>query len=63
LNAGELEWLCQHLGHSVQIDKNFYRQHEGIVEIAKVGKLLMAVEAGKVANFSGKKLCEITLDG
>jgi len=63
LTPGELEWLCNHLGHEVQIDKNFYRQHEAVVEIAKVGKLLMAVDAGKISQISGKKLSEITLDG
>ena len=63
LNPVELEWLCNHLGHEVQIDNNFHRQHESVVEIAKVGKLLLAVDAGKIAEFSGKKLSEITLEG
>jgi len=63
LNDGELGWLCQHLGHELKIDKDFYRQHEGVVEVTKVGKMLLAVDAGVVSRFSGKKLSDISLQG
>jgi len=67
LEANEIEWVCNHLGHNVQIDKDFYRQHYGAVEIAKVGKLLLAAENGNVSKYSGKKLsdieCELSNEG
>nr|CAI5870125.1 unnamed protein product [Callosobruchus analis] len=43
--------------------KEFYRLHESTVELTKVSKLLIAVDAGKVSNFAGKPLKEINVDG
>lgn len=63
LKEGEIEWLSNHLGHEVHIDKNFYRQHEGVVEIAKIGKLLLAVDSGLASGYSGKTLDDISLNG
>lgn len=47
LNQGELEWLSNHLGHELQIHKSFYRLHESTIELSKVSRLLMAVDAGQ----------------
>ena len=35
LSTGEQEWLSNHLGHEIKIDKDYYRNHEAVVEIAK----------------------------
>ena len=51
------------MGHKVYIDKDYYRHHEGIVEIAKVSQLLMAVDSGKASIDAGKSLKEITIEG
>ncbi|KAJ8321305.1 hypothetical protein KUTeg_001163 [Tegillarca granosa] len=63
LQDGELEWLAKHLGHDMNTHKNFYRQHEATVEIAKVSKLLLAAESGQISKYKGKNLQEITLEG
>jgi hypothetical protein len=45
LSNGELEWVCSHLEHDVQIDRNFYRLQAGVVELAKVTKLFAGFRA------------------
>ena len=62
LNQGELEWLSNHMGHDLNIHKDFYRLHDSTIEIAKVSRLLMAIDTGNAAQFVGKKLTDISLD-
>ncbi len=61
LSHGELEWVCSHLGHDVQLDRNFYRLQTGVVELAKVTKLLLASERGIIAKYKGISLAEIDI--
>ena len=49
-----LNWLARHLGHDVRVHREFYRIHESTIEIAKVSKLLLAVDGSKT-NKGGKK--------
>ncbi|XP_064650306.1 uncharacterized protein LOC135501856 [Lineus longissimus] len=62
LKSGELEWLGNHLGHTVEIHKDSYRLHESTIEMAKVSKVLLAIKSGTARNFKGKSLDEIELD-
>ncbi|PAA76011.1 hypothetical protein BOX15_Mlig016835g4 [Macrostomum lignano] len=62
LNENELGWLSRHLGHSLQVHHTFYRIHERTIELAKVGKLMLAIESGKLDQLKGKKLEEIEVD-
>jgi hypothetical protein len=63
LNNGEMEWLANHMGHDIKIHKDFYRLHDSTIEIAKVSRLLLAIDAGKAAKFKGKGLEDINIDG
>ena len=63
LKSGELEWLGNHLGHTVDIHKESYRLHENAIEMVKVSKILLAIECGITGNLKGKTLDEIQLDG
>ena len=58
-----LNWLARHLGHDVRVHREFYRIHESTIEIAKVSKLLLAVDGGKISKWAGKCLDEIDIDG
>nr|CAI5837859.1 unnamed protein product [Callosobruchus analis] len=62
LTETESDWLARHLGHDIRVHREFYRLHESTVELTKVSKLLIAVDAGKVSNFAGKPLKEINVD-
>jgi hypothetical protein len=61
LNETEVDWLARHLGHDVRIHREYYRLHESTIELAKVSKLLIAVDSGDTMKWVGKSLSEIDL--
>ena len=63
LKEGELDWLAKHMGHNLKVHREYYRLQEHTLELAKVSKLLMAVDEGNAGKWAGKKLDEIQLDG
>ena len=63
LDQQQLEWVTEHLGHSVNIHKNFYRVMSSTIEKAKVAKLLILADRGEVAKFHGKSLDDLNLEG
>lgn len=46
LNDIELEWLTNHLGHSIRIHKDFYRNQTPSIELGRIAKMLLAVDKG-----------------
>ena len=64
LEEHEKEWLCNHLGHELNIHMTHYKQHEPVIEMTKMSRLvLMAIDSGTAFKFQGKKLDEITVEG
>lgn len=63
LTENESDWLARHLGHNIRVHRDFYRLQESAVELTKVSRLLLAVDSGKIKQFSGQKLDDITVDG
>ena len=59
----ELEWLSNHLGHSVDVHKEYYRLQDSAIELAKVSRLLIAVDNGQGKSLLGKSLADIQVDG
>ncbi len=59
----EQTWLANHLAHRLKTHKLFYRQHDPLIEIAKMSKLLMASEAGNIKKYANKSLDDISLEG
>ena len=62
LEKEELEWVADHLGHSIDVHRQFYRLQESTLEISKVSKLLLAIENGKVHEIANKKLSDISME-
>ena len=60
LSEREMEWLAEHLGHSVDIHKTFYRVMSTTIEKAKIEKLLLL--AGEIDKYSGKTLDELNFE-
>jgi hypothetical protein len=58
-----MEWVATHLGHTMNVERTYYRVMSSTIEKAKIAKLLLLVEKGKVDQFVGKKLDEIDFDG
>ena len=46
MNEAELTWVSNHLGHSVNVHKQWYRQEESTMELTKVARVLMAKDDG-----------------
>jgi hypothetical protein len=51
----DLEQLARHMGHELSVHRKFYRLQDDVVTLAKVSKLLLAVEQGKASSLVGKK--------
>ncbi|XP_028418000.1 uncharacterized protein LOC114542728 [Dendronephthya gigantea] len=62
LEEKEMDWLARHLGHDIRTHREYYRLHESTIEIAKISKLLLAVDSGKASSLKGKSLDEISID-
>ncbi|KAI9534099.1 hypothetical protein NQZ68_016817 [Dissostichus eleginoides] len=62
LTNTELDLLADSLGHDIRVHRQFYRLPEGTLQLAKISKLLMALEQGRLAEFQGKTLDDISID-
>lgn len=61
LNDTEQDLLADFLGHDIRVHRNFYRFPEGTLQLAKISKVLMACEQGRLAEFKGKSLDQISI--
>ncbi|XP_049417423.1 uncharacterized protein LOC125879523 [Epinephelus fuscoguttatus] len=58
----EMDQLANFLGHDIRIHREFYRLPDKTLQLAKISKVLLALEKGRLAEFHGKNLDEITID-
>ena len=61
LNDTEQDLLADFLGHDIRVHRKFYRLPEGTLQLAKISKVLMACEQGRLAEFKGKSLDQISI--
>ncbi|XP_056088670.1 uncharacterized protein LOC130087901 [Rhinichthys klamathensis goyatoka] len=62
LKDNELDQLANFLGHDIRVHRDYYRLPDATIEIAKISKLLLAMEKGTLVNFQGKSLDEIEIE-
>lgn len=62
LSNTELDQLATFLGHDIRVHRQFYRLPEGTLQLAKMSKVLLALDQGRLAEFKGKSLDEIAID-
>ena len=62
LSGDDLGDLSNHLGHSEEVHKTFYRQQESMIEKTKITKMLELINTGTVAKYKGKSLVDVTLE-
>lgn len=62
LKENEMDQLATFLGHDIHVHREFYRlpEPESTLQLAKVSKLLIAMEKGKLSDLQGKGLDDIT---
>ena len=62
LGDDEKSHLSNHLGHSDEVHREFYRQQESTIEKTQITKILGLINTGSVVRFKGKCLDDVTLD-
>ncbi|XP_055362652.1 uncharacterized protein LOC121202050 isoform X6 [Betta splendens] len=62
LSNTELDQLAGFLGHDIRIHRQFYRLPEGTLQLAKISKVLLALEQGRMTEFKGKSLDDIIIN-
>uniref|UniRef100_A0A9J7ZFM4 SET domain-containing protein n=2 Tax=Cyprinus carpio carpio TaxID=630221 RepID=A0A9J7ZFM4_CYPCA len=58
----EMDQLANFLGHDIKMNREFCLLPEKTLQLAKICKVLMALEQGRFAEFHGKNLDEIVID-
>ncbi|XP_071149520.1 uncharacterized protein [Mytilus edulis] len=56
LDKYQLDWVCNHLGHTRSVHKEHYRQMSGLLERTQISKLLLIQDLNLTSKFKGKKL-------
>lgn len=62
LKDNEMDDFADFLGHDIRVHRQYYRLPEGTLQLAKISKVLMALEQGKLSKFKGKNLDQINID-
>jgi len=62
LDENEADQLADFLGHDIRIHRQYYRLPEETLQLAKISKVLMAMEKGTLSDYKGKKLDDIEID-
>lgn len=62
LQNHELDILANFMGHEIRVHRNFYRLPENTLKLAKVSKILVAMEQGNISKYRGKTLDETEID-
>ncbi|XP_069109622.1 uncharacterized protein [Argopecten irradians] len=58
----ERQWVIDHLGHTMNVHREHYRQTSDLLERVEVAKILLIQDLNLVGKFHGKKLKDIQLD-
>jgi len=61
LKDNELDSLATFMGHDLRVHTQFYRLPMDVMQIARISKLFLAAEQGRIGEFAGKELTEITV--
>ncbi|XP_056598321.1 uncharacterized protein LOC130416996 [Triplophysa dalaica] len=62
LKNHELDQVADFLGHDIRVHREYYRLPEATTQLAKISKLLLAMEKGSLASLQGKTLEEIEIE-
>lgn len=63
LSDAELQWLCDHLGHSKPTHLGHYRNLSASIERAQIGKIMLIQDLGLTGDVRGKSLQDEELNG
>lgn len=57
----EMELLADYMGHNIIINQSFYKMTPDVLHLAKMSKLLIAMEDGTISNYFGKQFDDINV--
>lgn len=61
-NENDMTNLASFLGHDIKTYRQFYRLPTDAMHLAKISRLLVAMDQGTIAKFKGKSLDEINVN-
>lgn len=61
LKNNELDQVANFLGHDIRVNRDYYRLPEATTTLAKISKLLTAIEKGCFPDLQGKSLDDIEI--
>lgn len=62
LRDNEMDILANFLGHDMRVHRQYYRLPEGTLQLAKVSKVLIALEQGRLLDFKGMSMDQIQIN-
>lgn len=63
LSDSQMQWACDHLGHTKTVHLNHYRQLSGYLERVQIGKLVIVHDLNRIGKLKGKTLADKELNG
>lgn len=63
ISSQEMQWVCDHLGHTLDVHKTHYRSVSDVLERVEIAKLLLIQDMNLVGKFHGQKLKDIHVEG
>lgn len=62
LQENEVDQLADFRGHDIRVHRQYYRLPQGTLQLAKMSKLLLALENGTVSHYKGQTLETPTIE-
>jgi len=62
LKEHETESLATFMGHDITVHRQFYRLPLDVMQVARISKIFLAAEQGKISDYAGKALDDIPVD-
>ena len=62
LKEHEMDLLAIFLGLDLRVHSEFYRMPLDVLQVVRFSKVFLACEEGRISEFAGKGLSEITMD-
>ena len=56
MTESEMTWVTNHLGHTKDIHKGWYRQEDSTIVLTKIAKVLVAINNGDSHDVQNKKI-------
>ena len=62
LQENEADQLADFLGHDIRVHREYYRLPQGTLQLAKMSKVLLAMETGTLSQYKGQSRDDIAID-